>query len=233
MRDREKGRVDLQLRRESQAVTDRQTNLTALSFSSFSLLLRLHSRPASPMHRIAHTCTCSHTYLCCEPRCPFPLFFAFRVSTSLSLSIPADLRVFLRLPSLSFSLPLFLVSFLAFLSLRFLQHLPTPYSSQHRDVPSLPSSSVLLSLTFPLGLFLSFLSLDQVPAYYVTLLPRATIFNPETRSNCEFSACTCTCTIVVAPSTSVLPLPLPPLPHLPVVSFFPLFHSSLSTFGKG
>lgn len=49
----EKGRVDLQLRRESQAVTDRQTNLTALSFSSFSLL-RLHSRPASPMHRIAH-----------------------------------------------------------------------------------------------------------------------------------------------------------------------------------
>lgn len=143
MRDREKGRVDLQLRRESQAVTDRQTNLTALSFSSFSLLLRLHSRPASPMHRIAHTCTCSYTYLCCEPRCPFPLFFAFRVPTSLSLSIPADLRVFLRLSSLSFSLPLFLVSFLAFLSLRFLQHLPTPYSSRHRDVPSLPSSSVL------------------------------------------------------------------------------------------
>lgn len=31
---RKKGRVDLQLRRESQPVTDRQTNLTALSFSS-------------------------------------------------------------------------------------------------------------------------------------------------------------------------------------------------------
>lgn len=127
-RDREKGRVDLQLRRESQAVTDRQTNLTALSFSSFSLLLRLHSRPASPMHRIAHTCTRSHTSpsLALSLRSLCSLFFSSSLSASQlpfrSLSRP--ISAFLRLPSLSLSL--FLASsFLAFLSLRFLQHLPT------------------------------------------------------------------------------------------------------------
>lgn len=110
---REKGRVDLQLRRESQAVTDRQTNLTTLSFSSFSLL-HLHSRLASPMHRVPYTSTVS---LFTSPSSPS--FHSFRYlslspSPSLSLSRP---RMDSSLPlAPSFLLKLDLSPFLTFLS---------------------------------------------------------------------------------------------------------------------
>lgn len=134
---REKGRVDLQLRRESQAVTDRQTNLTALSFSSFSLL-RLHSRPASPMHRVARIHTHSHT--------PKSLLSRRLSSPPASLALyPVDLSVFLRL-SLSF-----LFSRLPILALPsaspYHHHHPT---SRRRDVlPPCPPSPLPTSLKSP------------------------------------------------------------------------------------
>lgn len=125
-----------------------------------------------------------------------------------------------RSPSVSFSLFLSPPPSIALLSILALPS-ASPCPTSLDVVTFFPRPPVPLSL-IPLELFLSFLSLDQVPAYYVTLLPRATIFNPETRSNCELSACTCTCTIVVAPST----LRFASFPS-PSVSLSP------SAFGKG
>lgn len=109
---REKGRVDLQLRRESQAVTDRQTNLTTLSFSSFSLL-HLHSRLASPMHRVPYTSTVS---LFTSPRLPPSTLLDISLSPSPSLSLSRP-RMDSSLPlAPSFLLKLDLSPFLTFLS---------------------------------------------------------------------------------------------------------------------
>lgn len=142
---REKGRVDLQLRRESQAVTDRQTNLTTLSFSSFSLL-HLHSRLASPMHRVPYTSTVSLF----TSHLPSTLSdISFVLPPSLCLA-PGWIRAFLLLRRRpSFSTSLNLSPFLTFLS-------ASPYYyrvSRHRVLLSLLSS--LLPFPFPLSLSLS------------------------------------------------------------------------------
>lgn len=65
------------------------------------------------------------------------------------------------------------------------------------ESPSSSSSTRSLVRSFgrsvdrSVGPFFSFSRQTQtpIPAYYVTLLPRDTIFNPETRSNCEPLRC--------------------------------------------
>lgn len=139
------------------------------------------------MHRIAHI-------YAGVPRPP-PVLPPFH---SLSRRSPS-----ISLPR-SFSPPLALLPILALPS-------ASPCPTSLDIVTFFPRPPSLARSLIPLGVFLSFLSLDQVPAYYVTLLPRATIFNPETRSNCELSVCTCTCTIIVVPSMLLLPPSSPSL----------------------
>lgn len=167
------------------------------------------------------------------------MYARIRIRVSLSLrslfsSLSASRLPFRSLSRRSPCLPVFCPSpFLSPSPSRFFSRLPilalpsaSPYSTS--DIVTCPLRPPLPRI--PLGLFLSFLSLDQVPAYYVTLLPRATIFNPETRSNCEFSACMCTCSIV-APSTP--PFHFSFSSHLCRIGSLSLFCSSLSAFGKG
>lgn len=149
------------------------------------------------MHRIAHI----HSHI--NPSSPLPS------PTLLSLSIPSISVFGCLFSSLSLSFFLFPLSSYRLPILALPSTSPYP-TSRRRDVLPCP----LYFSPFPsLGFFLSFLSLDQDPAYYVTLLPRATIFNPETRSNCEFSPRT--------PSPSRLRFVFPSLPPFPPVSPFP------------